>query len=108
MSCGRRKSVTLWSAISASFAISSGAVIWVYMSEIFPNAVRVKGQALGSTTLWVVNGLISQIFPWMAAKSASLPFVIFASLMAIQFIVTLAFYPETKGYSLEELESRLR
>ena len=78
------------------------------MSEIFPNAVRVKGQALGSTTLWVMNGVISQVFPWMAAKSASLPFIIFAGLMAIQFVVTLAFYPETKGYSLEELEVRIR
>jgi len=100
--------IFLLAAYIASFAISSGAVIWVYMSEIFPNAVRVKGQALGSTTLWVMNGVISQIFPWMAAKSASLPFIIFATLMAIQFVVTLAFYPETKGYSLEELESRLR
>lgn len=92
----------------ASFAISSGAVVWVYMSEIFPNTVRVKGQALGSTTLWIMNGLISQIFPWMAAKSPSLPFVIFASLMALQFAVTLMFYPETKGLTLEELETRFR
>jgi sugar porter (SP) family MFS transporter len=100
--------IFLLAAYIASFAISSGAVIWVYMSEIFPNSVRVKGQALGSTTLWVTNGIISQIFPWMVAKSASLPFVIFAALMALQFAITLAFYPETKGLSLEELESRFR
>ena len=92
----------------ASFAISSGAVIWVYMSEIFPNGVRVKGQALGSTTLWIMNGVISQIFPWMAAKSSSLPFMIFGGLMALQFVVTLAFFPETKGFTLEQLEARLR
>jgi sugar porter (SP) family MFS transporter len=99
--------IFLLAAYIASFAISSGAVIWVYMSEIFPNAVRVKGQALGSTTLWVMNGVISQIFPWMAAKSASLPFIIFAVAMALQFVVTLAFFPETKGFSLEELQTRL-
>jgi SP family arabinose:H+ symporter-like MFS transporter len=100
--------IFLLAAYIASFAISSGAVIWVYMSEIFPNAVRVKGQALGSTTLWIMNGIISQIFPWMAAKSSALPFIIFGALMALQFVVTLAFFPETKGFSLEELETRLR
>lgn len=93
---------------TASFAMSSGSVIWVYMSEIFPNAVRVKGQALGSSVLWVMNGIISQIFPAIAAKSASLPFVIFAVLMAVQFVVTLLFFPETKGLSLEQVEARLR
>lgn len=100
--------IVLLAAYIASFAISSGAVVWVYISEIFPNAVRVKGQALGSTTLWIMNGVISQIFPWMAAKSASLPFVIFAVLMAVQFVVTLVFYPETKGLTLEQLEARIR
>lgn len=100
--------IFLLAAYIASFAISSGAVIWVYMSEIFPNAVRVKGQALGSTTLWVMNGVISQVFPWMAAKSSSLPFVIFGAAMALQFVVTLIFFPETKGFSLEELEARFR
>ena len=77
----------------ASFATSSGAVIWVYMSEIFPTSVRVKGQALGSTVLWVMNGLISQIFPLLSAKSASLPFVCFAVVMALQFVVTLLYFP---------------
>jgi SP family arabinose:H+ symporter-like MFS transporter len=93
---------------TASFAMSSGAVIWVYMSEIFPNAVRVKGQALGSSVLWVMNGIISQVFPAIAAKSASLPFVIFAVLMAVQFVVTLLLFPETKGLSLEQVEAKLR
>ena len=92
----------------ASFAISSGSVIWVYMSEIFPTDVRVKGQALGSTTLWVMNGLISQVFPLMAEKSRSLPFVFFAVLMAAQFFVILFFFPETKGLSLEQLQEKLR
>lgn len=88
----------------ASFALSSGSVIWVYMSEIFPTRVRVKGQALGSTTLWVMNGIISQIFPPLAAKSASLPFIIFAVVMAAQFFVVIIFFPETKGLSLEQLQ----
>jgi sugar porter (SP) family MFS transporter len=92
----------------ASFATSSGAVIWVYMSEIFPTSVRVKGQALGSTVLWVMNGLISQIFPLLSAKSASLPFVCFALVMALQFVVTLVYFPETKGLSLEDLQQKLR
>jgi SP family arabinose:H+ symporter-like MFS transporter len=93
---------------TASFALSSGSVIWVYMSEIFPTSVRVKGQALGSTVLWVMNGIISQIFPSLIARSASLPFVLFGVAMAAQFFVTLFFFPETKGLSLEQLQKKLR
>lgn len=92
---------------TASFAISSGSVIWVYMSEIFPTRVRAKGQALGSTVLWVMNGIISLVFPPLAAKSAALPFVFFAVVMAAQFFVTLVFFPETKGLSLEALQEKL-
>jgi SP family arabinose:H+ symporter-like MFS transporter len=90
----------------ASFATSSGSVIWVYMSEIFPTRIRVKGQALGSTVLWVMNGLVSQLFPLLSARSASLPFVCFAVVMAVQCVVTLLFFPETKALSLEELQQR--
>lgn len=93
---------------TASFALSSGSVIWVYMSEIFPTRIRVKGQALGSSVLWIVNGITSQIFPSLAAKSASLPFVFFAGIMATQFLITLFFFPETKGLSLEQLQQKLR
>jgi SP family arabinose:H+ symporter-like MFS transporter len=92
----------------ASFALSSGSVIWVYMSEIFPTSIRVKGQALGSAALWIMNGIISQAFPSLAAKSASLPFVFFAMMMAAQFVVTLSLFPETKGLSLEDLQKKLR
>ena len=92
---------------TASFALSSGSVIWVYMSEIFPTRVRAKGQALGSTVLWVMNGIISLAFPPLAAKSAALPFVFFAVVMAAQFFVTLLFFPETKGLSLEALQEKL-
>lgn len=92
---------------TASFALSSGSVIWVYMSEIFPTRVRAKGQALGSTVLWVMNGIISLVFPPLAAKSATLPFAFFAVVMTAQFFVTLFFFPETKGLSLEELQKKL-
>ena len=92
----------------ASFALSSGSVIWVYMSEIFPTRVRVKGQALGSTVLWIMNGVISLIFPSLASKSAYLPFVFFGIAMAAQFFITLCFFPETKGLSLEQLQYNLR
>ena len=91
----------------AFFAFSQGAVIWVYLSEIFPNTVRAKGQALGSFTHWFMCALITWTFPIMAAKSGGYPFVFFAAMMVIQFFVTLFFYPETKGDSLEELQKRL-
>jgi hypothetical protein len=57
--------------------------------------------------LWVANGVISQLFPLFAARSTALPFANFAGLMAVQFFVTLTFFPETKGLSLEQLQSKL-
>jgi MFS transporter, SP family, arabinose:H+ symporter len=89
------------------FAISQGAVIWVYISEVFPNSVRSKGQALGSSAHWIMNALISFAFPVMAASSRVLPFVFFAAMTALQFVVVLFWYPETKGYTLEQLQHRL-
>ena len=104
---GRNRLLFLVAAYIACFALSSGAVIWVYMSEIFPNEVRVQGQAMGSTVLWIMNGIISQLFPLLAAKSTSFPFAVFAGVMALQFVVTLIYFPETKGLSLEQLQSKL-
>jgi MFS transporter, SP family, arabinose:H+ symporter len=69
----------------AFFAFSQGAVIWVYISEVFPNEVRAKGQSLGSFSHWFMNGLISGIFPLMAASSGPYPFVFFALMMVTQF-----------------------
>jgi SP family arabinose:H+ symporter-like MFS transporter len=89
------------------FAISQGAVIWVYISEVFPNSVRSKGQALGSSMHWVMNAAISFVFPIMAASSRVLPFIFFAVMTALQFVVVLLWYPETKGYTLEQLQHRL-
>jgi hypothetical protein len=91
----------------AFFAFSQGAVIWVYISEVFPNRVRAKGQSLGSFTHWIMNAAISYSFPIIAAKSKGLPFVFFAAMMAVQFVVVLLGYPETKGVTLEEMQKKL-
>lgn len=105
----RHEELLVWLLIGyiAFFAFSQGAVIWVYIGEVFPNRVRAKGQSLGSFSHWLMNGIISLIFPVMAAKSGGYPFVFFAAMMAVQFIVVLLFYPETKGLSLEELQKKL-
>ncbi|MBV9087970.1 MAG: MFS transporter, partial [Acidobacteriaceae bacterium] len=84
-----------------------GAVIWVYLSEVFPNVVRAKGQSLGSFSHWFMNALISGIFPMMAASSGAYPFVFFAAMMVLQFFVVLFVYPETKGFTLEEMQARI-
>ena len=91
----------------AFFAFSQGAVIWVYVSEVFPTEVRAKGQSLGSFTHWVMNAAISFGFPVIAAKSKGGPFVFFAAMMIVQFFVVLTIYPETKGIALEDMERRL-
>jgi sugar porter (SP) family MFS transporter len=89
------------------FAISQGAVIWVYISEVFPTRVRSKGQSLGSGAHWIMNALISAVFPLIAKKSAGAPFVFFAAMMVLQFLVVLFIYPETKGVTLEQLQIQL-
>jgi len=91
----------------AFFAFSQGAVIWVYLSEVFPNSVRAKGQSLGSFSHWFMNALISGIFPLMAASSGAYPFVFFSVMMVLQFFVVLFVYPETKGFTLEEMQKEL-
>jgi sugar porter (SP) family MFS transporter len=90
------------------FAISQGAVIWVYLSEVFPTNVRSKGQSLGSSTHWIMNAIIAFLMPRALGYSKSLPFAFFAAMMVVQFVVVLTIYPETKGYSLEMLQHRLR
>src|ERR1022692_2656577 len=91
----------------AFFAFSQGAVIWVYLGEVFPNRVRAKGQSLGSTTHWVMNAAISGVFPILAKRSGAVPFMFFSAMMVVQFFVVLSLYPETKGVSLEELQKKL-
>jgi SP family arabinose:H+ symporter-like MFS transporter len=88
------------------FAISQGAVIWVYISEVFPSRVRSKGQSLGSSSHWIMNAVIAGIFPYIAARSQAAPFVFFAGMMLVQFLVVLFVYPETKGRSLEQIQTQ--
>ncbi len=106
---GLHQDLLVWLLIGyiAFFAFSQGAVIWVYLSEVFPNRVRAKGQSLGSFSHWAMNALISFIFPTMAAASGGYPFVFFAAMMVLQFFVVLFFYPETKGISLEDMQKKL-
>jgi MFS family permease len=106
---GRYENLLVWLLVAfiGFFAFSQGAVIWVYLSEVFPNLVRAKGQALGSFTHWIMNAMIAGVFPLMAAASGSLPFVFFAVMTVIQFFVVLTVYPETKGITLEEMQRKL-
>jgi SP family arabinose:H+ symporter-like MFS transporter len=106
---GQHKSMLLWLLIGfiASFAFSQGAVIWVYISEVFPNRVRSKGQSLGSSAHWIMNAIIAAIFPSMAARSGGAPFVFFSAMMVIQFFVVLFIYPETKGITLEAMQKKM-
>ena len=89
------------------FAISQGAVIWVYIGEVFPNLVRAKGQSLGSSSHWVMNAIISLTFPLFAKSSGAYPFVFFGAMMVLQFFVVLFVYPETKQVSLEQMQQKL-
>jgi SP family arabinose:H+ symporter-like MFS transporter len=106
---GSHPGLLLWFLIGfiAFFAFSQGAVIWVYLSEVFPNLVRAKGQSLGSFTHWIMNAMISAVFPVLAAQSGAAPFVFFSAMTALQFIVVLTVFPETKGFTLEEMEHHL-
>ena len=106
---GRHQNFLLWLLIGfiGFFAFSQGAVIWVYLSEVFPNNVRAKGQSLGSFSHWFMNALISGVFPLMAASSGGYPFAFFSAMMVLEFVVVWAVYPETKGLSLEEMQTKL-
>ena len=105
----QHENLLVWLLIGyiAFFAASQGAVIWVYLGEVFPNLVRAKGQSLGSFTHWAMNALISGIFPHMAARSGAYPFMFFCVMMIAQFLVVLLVYPETKGITLEDMQKRL-
>ncbi len=89
------------------FVVSQGAVLWVYLSEIFPVSVRARGQSFGSTLLWVTNAIIVASFPAVALSLGGWVFVNLAVLMALQFLVVFFAYPETKHMSLESLASNI-
>ncbi len=106
----QHRELLVWALIVyiAFFAVSQGAVVWVYLSEIFPTRVRNKGQSLGSGTHWVMNAILSLVFPIIAARSGAYPFAFFAVMMVLQLIVVFLFFPETKRVSLEELQRMLK
>jgi sugar porter (SP) family MFS transporter len=106
---GQHREYLVWLLVGYIFffAISQGAVIWVYISEVFPTRVRSKGQSLGSGAHWIMNALISAVFPLIAKQSAGAPFVFFAAMMVLQFLIVLFIYPETKGVTLEQLQTQL-
>ncbi|MFV0267969.1 MAG: sugar porter family MFS transporter [Draconibacterium sp.] len=92
------------------FAFSQGTVIWVYISEIFPNTIRAKGQTLGSFIHWTMAAIISWLFPVLVGKSSfggGIAFIIFSIAMLFQFIIVYKIFPETKGKSLEEIQKEL-
>ena len=104
-------------AFIAFFAFSQGAVIWVFLSEIFPNKVRSQGQALGSSTHWVMAAVISWTFPIIAKSTehtenpeegGAYAFLFFAVMMLLHGIFAWKVLPETKGKSLEGIQDELR
>lgn len=94
----------------AFFAFSQGAVIWVFMAEIFPNKVREQGQTLGSFTHWIMAVVISWTFPIIAESSGNggfYSFLIFTLMMMLHGLFAWKIIPETKGKSLEGIQREL-
>ena len=92
----------------AAHAIGQGAVIWVFISEIFPNHLRASGQAFGSSTHWVLAAIIPSLIPFLFSTiGAGYVFAFFAFMMVLQLLFVIFMMPETKGKSLEELSEEL-
>jgi sugar porter (SP) family MFS transporter len=92
----------------ASHAFGQGAVIWVFISEIFPNRVRARGQALGSFTHWAFAAISSQTFPMIAGRfGGGGIFAVYAFMMILQLIWVIFVMPETKRISLEDMQKKL-
>ena len=94
----------------AFFAFSQGAVIWVFISEIFPNSVRSQGGSLGSFTHWIMAAIISWTFPVIvegSARGGFYSFVFYSVMMLVSFIFIWRVLPETKGRSLEQIQKDL-
>lgn len=92
----------------ASHAIGQGAVIWVFISEIFPNHIRASGQAFGSTVHWVLAAIIPSLIPMLFAEiGAAVVFLIFTLMMVLQLLFVIFLMPETKGITLEQLSEKL-
>ena len=94
----------------AFFAFSQGAVIWVFISEIFPNSVRSQGGSLGSFTHWVMAAIISMTFPVIVEGSKNggyHSFLFYSGMMVLHLVFVWRFLPETKGRTLEEIQREL-
>ena len=91
----------------AAHGFGQGSVIWVYLSEIFPNKVRGRGQSLGTSVHWILAAVTSWTFPFLTEISGGYTFVVFTLFMVLQLIWVLTVMPETKGVSLEEMEKKL-
>lgn len=89
-----------------AFALSQGAVIWVFLAEIFPNEIRAKGSSLGSTTHWIFAAIISWIFPVIVEGGENGGFYIFLfyGIMVVLSFIFILFLPETKGKTLEGID----
>jgi len=95
-------------AFIASHAVGQGAVIWVFIAEIFPNRHRAEGQALGSFTHWIFAALLTTFFPKMVTVFApGYVFLFFCGMMVLQLIWVKTLVPETKGVPLEQMQKRL-
>lgn len=109
-SSNTHQSMLVWILVTyiGFFALSQGAVIWVYIGEVFPTSVRSKGQGVGSASHWFMNAAIAESFPIVVhSMSTATPFVFFSIMTAIQFFTVLFTYPETKGQTLEALQRKL-
>jgi SP family xylose:H+ symportor-like MFS transporter len=91
----------------AAHAFGQGTVIWVFITEIFPNRVRARGQALGSFTHWFMTAVISWTFPVIAEISGGHTFAFYALCMVGQLLWVLFVMPETKGVTLEQIQKRM-
>jgi len=101
-STGRGWLLPLLILFIASFAVSQGAVIWVYLSEIFPTDVRARGQAIGSATHWILNALIAGAFP-SSPRIPSRRRSHFCMHDGTEFIAALLLMPETRGIALDRM-----
>ena len=106
-----------WSGISipiflflfiAAHAIGQGTVIWVFISEIFPNHLRASGQAFGSSTHWVLAAVIPSMIPFLfSTTGAGSVFIVFTIAMIFQLLFVIFMMPATKGITLEKLSQKL-
>lgn len=92
----------------ASHAIGQGAIIWVFISEIFPNNLRASGQSFGTSTHWILAAIIPSLVPILFSTiGPGVVFMVFAIMMVFQLLFVIFLMPETKGISLEELSKKL-